>query len=54
MEDPEVPTEHLHEEMHHHAAKKSWTMGVAFEFRPAGGHGRHLRPSGRPSFLTKP
>jgi hypothetical protein len=29
MEDPEVPTEHLHEEMHHHASKKSWTMGVA-------------------------
>ena len=37
MEAPEVPTEHLHEEMHHHAthgshgapAKPSWTMGVA-------------------------
>ena len=31
MEDPEVPTEHLHEEMQEHAhhAKSSWTMGVA-------------------------
>ncbi len=31
MEDPEVPTEHLHEEMEHHAAhsKAPWTMGVA-------------------------
>ena len=31
MEDPDVPTEHLHEEMHEHAhhAKASWTMGVA-------------------------
>lgn len=31
MEDPEVPTEHLHEEMHHHAAHggERWTMGVA-------------------------
>lgn len=40
MEAPEVPTEHLHEEMHHHAThgshgahsappKPSWTMGVA-------------------------
>jgi Domain of unknown function (DUF4337) len=28
MEAPEVPTEHLHEHMHHHA-KASWTMGVA-------------------------
>jgi hypothetical protein len=31
MEDPEVPTEHLHDEIHEHAhlAKASWTMGVA-------------------------
>jgi hypothetical protein len=31
MEDPEVPTEHLHEEMqeHAHQARKSWTLGVA-------------------------
>ncbi len=33
MEAPEVPTEHLHEEIHHHAthgqAKAPWTMGVA-------------------------
>jgi hypothetical protein len=31
MEAPEVPTEHLHEELHHHAThrKASWTMGVA-------------------------
>jgi hypothetical protein len=31
MEDPEVPTEHLHEEMEHHAShgKAPWTMGVA-------------------------
>lgn len=31
MEAPEVPTEHLHEEMHHHASHKKapWTMGVA-------------------------
>jgi hypothetical protein len=31
MEDPEVPTEHLHEEMHHHAAHsgEGWVMGVA-------------------------
>ena len=31
MEDPEVPTEHLHEEMNEHAAhaKTSWTLGVA-------------------------
>src|SRR5689334_19214129 len=31
MEAPEVPTEHLHEEIHHRAthAKAPWTMGVA-------------------------
>src|SRR6266542_3991704 len=31
MEAPEVPTEHLHEEIHHHAThkKQPWTMGVA-------------------------
>ena len=31
MEDPEVPTEHLHEDMEHHAAhsKAPWTLGVA-------------------------
>ena len=31
MEDPEVPTEHLHEEMEHHAShgKEPWIMGVA-------------------------
>ena len=31
MEDPEVPTEHLHEEMNEHAAhaKPGWTLGVA-------------------------
>jgi hypothetical protein len=33
MEAPEVPTEHLHEEIHHHAthgkAHAPWTMGVA-------------------------
>ena len=32
MEAPEVPTEHLHEEINHHAGhtKSPWTMGVAF------------------------
>lgn len=31
MEDPEVPTEHLHEEIEHHAShsKAPWMMGVA-------------------------
>jgi hypothetical protein len=31
MEDPEVPTEHLHEDMEHHAAhsRAPWTLGVA-------------------------
>jgi hypothetical protein len=31
MEDPEVPTEHLHEEIHHHAehSRESWVLGVA-------------------------
>ncbi len=31
MEDPEVPTEHLHEEMEHHASHGNapWMMGVA-------------------------
>jgi hypothetical protein len=31
MEEPEVPTEHLHEEIEHHArhGKAPWTMGVA-------------------------
>jgi hypothetical protein len=31
MEEPEVPTEHLHEEMEHHAGhgKAPWMMGVA-------------------------
>ena len=31
MEQPEVPTEHLHEEMEHHAKRSGerWTMGVA-------------------------
>jgi hypothetical protein len=31
MEAPEVPTEHLHEEMHHQASSsgKKWTLGVA-------------------------
>lgn len=31
MEDPEVPTEHLHEAMEHHAehSRAPWTMGVA-------------------------
>ena len=33
MEDPEVPTEHLHEEIHEqvhgHANRQSWTLGVA-------------------------
>jgi Domain of unknown function (DUF4337) len=31
MEDPEVPTEHLHEEMHHHAehTREKWVLGVA-------------------------
>ncbi|MEI6567905.1 MAG: DUF4337 domain-containing protein [Verrucomicrobiota bacterium] len=31
MESPEVPTEHLHEEIHHQASNspESWTMGVA-------------------------
>jgi Domain of unknown function (DUF4337) len=31
MEGPEVPTEHLHEEIHHHAehARESWVLGVA-------------------------
>src|SRR6266550_4191150 len=31
MEDPEVPTEHLHEEMQHHAEQggSRWVLGVA-------------------------
>src|SRR5579862_165054 len=31
MEDPEVPTEHLHEEIHEHAheSREPWIMGVA-------------------------
>src|ERR1700732_1079727 len=31
MEDPEVPTEHLHEEIHHHAehSRESWILAVA-------------------------
>jgi hypothetical protein len=31
MEDPEVPTEHLHEEIHHHAehTREKWVLGVA-------------------------
>jgi hypothetical protein len=31
MEGPEVPTEHLHEEIHHHAehSRESWVLGVA-------------------------
>src|SRR5882672_12407945 len=30
MEDPEVPTEHLHEEIHHGASHgERWTLGVA-------------------------
>lgn len=31
MEEPEVPTEHLHEaiEHHHEAGRESWTLGVA-------------------------
>jgi len=31
MEGPEVPTEHLHEEIHHHAehAREKWVLGVA-------------------------
>ena len=31
MEDPEVPTEHLHEEMEHYASRgrAPWMMGVA-------------------------
>src|SRR5437762_2564105 len=30
MEAPEVPTEHLHEEIHHHVTRGDrWTMGVA-------------------------
>src|SRR2546423_3834969 len=31
MEEPEVPTEQLHEEIHHHAeqARERWIMGVA-------------------------
>src|SRR5215471_9508767 len=31
MEDPEVPTEHLHEEIHHHAehSRECWVLGVA-------------------------
>ena len=31
MEAPEVPTEHLHEEIHHHAehAREKWVLGVA-------------------------
>jgi hypothetical protein len=31
MEDPEVPTEHLHEEIHHHAehSRERWVLGVA-------------------------
>jgi hypothetical protein len=31
MEAPEVPTEHLHEEIHHHAehSREQWVMGVA-------------------------
>jgi hypothetical protein len=31
MEEPEVPTEHLHEALHHHAGagRPGWTLGVA-------------------------
>src|SRR5437870_3283314 len=29
MEAPEVPTEHLHEEMHEHATRGGWIMRVA-------------------------
>lgn len=31
MEEPEVPTEHLHEELEHHAkhSRERWTLGVA-------------------------
>jgi hypothetical protein len=31
MEDPDVPTEHLHEEIHHHAehSREGWVIGVA-------------------------
>jgi len=31
MEDPEVPTENLHEEIHHHAehSREKWVLGVA-------------------------
>ena len=31
MEDPEVPTEHLHEQIHHHAehSREVWVLGVA-------------------------
>jgi len=31
MERPEVPTEHLHEQIHHHAegSRESWVLGVA-------------------------
>jgi hypothetical protein len=31
MEDPEVPTEHLHEEIHHHVehSREGWVLGVA-------------------------
>ena len=31
MEAPEVPTEHLHEEIHHHVehSRESWILGVA-------------------------
>jgi hypothetical protein len=31
MEEPEVPLEHLHEELHHHAteSREGWIMGVA-------------------------
>ena len=29
MEGPEVPLEHLHEEIHHHAAHGGWISGVA-------------------------
>ena len=29
MEGPEVPLEHLHEEIHHYAAHRGWISGVA-------------------------
>ncbi len=38
MEEPEVPTEHLHEAIHHHAehSRELWVLGRCSKFGSAG------------------